>query len=350
MRPAIALSEPVADGFGDSSATASSLSEFVAASGLRSMVLGASKDPNAKITVLLVSADTQRPVLAIKAPTTDEAARAVEAEARVLSELSRSYPRQLAATVPRVVNSVEYMGRRAIVLTAVPGTPMTTSYMRWRHTARRSRVAADFAAVEAWLAAFQSATAQHAAALDMDGGVAARLAVRFADDERLGADLHALAGIHARLHAQTVRRTAVHGDLWIGNVLLTAGRVTGVVDWEAGSTTGEPVRDLIRFALMYALYLDRRTRPGRTVAGHAGLRAGEWGVAVRFALDGTGWLPELFRRFVESGLARLGASPSAWRDAVLAGIAEVAALTDDPGFGRLQLELFRSLTAAREAT
>jgi phosphotransferase family enzyme len=140
-----------------------------------------------------------------------------------------------------------------------------------------------------------------------------------------------------------VPRTSVHGDLWFANILLSRGRVSGVVDWEDGSVSGEPVRDLVRFALMYALFLDRRTRPGRRVAGHSGLRAGIWGAAVEYAIDGKGWFPELFRRFLQDGLARLGASPSSWRDAALAGIAEVAAFTDDARYARHHLDLFRRL-------
>jgi len=99
----------------------------------------------------------------------------------------------------------------------------------------------------------------------------------------------------------------------------------------------------VRFALMYALYLDRRTRPGGRVKGHRQLRAHAWGAGVEYGLDGDGWFPELFRRFLRHGLSRLGAAPECWRDAVLAGIAEVAALTDDPEFGRRNLELFRRL-------
>jgi hypothetical protein len=94
---------------------------------------------------------------------------------------------------------------------------------------------------------------------------------------------------------------------------------------------------------MYALFLDRRTKVGRQVAGHSGLRAGEWGAGVAYAVDGTGWFPELFRRFLRDGLARLGADTASWRDLALAGIAEVAALADDDEFARRHLELFRTL-------
>jgi Phosphotransferase enzyme family len=181
----------------------------------------------------------------------------------------------------------------------------------------------------------------------MDAGVAARLSRRFPDVLALDDDLDRLAEICARLRRSATPRTAVHGDLWLGNVLLDGPSVSGVVDWEGGAASGEPVRDLVRFALMYALFLDRRTKVGRRVPGHRVLRAGEWGAGVVYALDGTGWFPDLFRRFLRNGLARLGASPASWRDAALAGIAETAALTDDGDFARLHLELFRRLTSER---
>ena len=315
--------------------------EFIQASGLQSVVVGLSRDPNAKVTILLVSPESGRSVYAVKAPTTDVAAAAVEAEMRVLAEVRALASDTICETLPRVVDVVGFEGRPAAVASIVPGTPMTISYMRRRHTARRAPVAQDLAALDAWLAGFHRTTAGAPAAIDMDGGVTRRLRERFADVADLEEDLGRLADLHARLAGETVPRTAVHGDLWFGNVLLCDGRVSGVVDWEAGAAGGEPLRDLVRFAHMYALYLDRRTRAGRDVPGHAGLRAGAWGAALDFALDGTGWFPELYRGFLRNGLARLGASPERWRDAAVAGIAEVAALTDDPPFARHHLELFQ---------
>jgi aminoglycoside phosphotransferase (APT) family kinase protein len=321
--------------------------EFVRASGLLSLALGTSKDPNAKITVLLISPQTGQPALVVKAPTTDEAARAVDAEGRVLVDLWERELRRAGETIPRVVDLVDYEGRPAIVTTAVQGESMTTAYLARRHTASPARVAADFNAAGHWLSEFQVETAGQPAPIEMDGGVALRLRERFPDDDGLGADLARLAELHGRLRSHMVARTAVHGDFWFGNILLVDGQVSGVVDWEAGTISGEPVRDIVRFALMYALYLDCRTRAGRRVAGHAGLRAGTWGAGVEYALDGTGWFSDLFRRFIGEGLARLGASPACWRDAALAGLAETAALTDDPEFARRHLELFRRVARAR---
>jgi aminoglycoside phosphotransferase (APT) family kinase protein len=322
-----------------------SLWQFIQASGLQCLVVGAARNPNAKITVLLVDGVSGRPVYAVKVPSTDTAAHAVEAEARVLVDLHELAP-SVAEAVPRVVDTVDFQGRLGIVLTAVQGRPMASSYLRWRYTASYSRVAAHFAAVADWLAAFQSKSAQGATPIDLDGGVGRQIVARFGDNDELVRDLERLNEIYSNLRRCAVPRTAVHGDLWLGNILLVDGRVSGVIDWEDGAVAGEPVRDLVRFALMYALFLDRRTRPGRRVAGHRDLRAGEWGAGVAYALDGRGWFPELFRSFLGRGLERLGAASSLWRDAALAGIAEVAASTDDDEFARRHLALFRRLATA----
>jgi len=329
---------------GEAPAELRPLWEYVRASGLRSLVVCASKNPNAKIIVLLVSPTTGRPELAVKVPTTDPAADTVETERRLLSELDGLGP-TLAATIPRAVDAVDFDGRVGLVMTALDGVPMKTSYLRWRHVARPARVAADFDAIERWTAELHRRTAGPSAPLDMETGVAPRLESRFRDVPELGDDLERLAEICAQLRREATPRTAVHGDLWLGNVFLHGRDVSGVVDWEDGAAAGEPVRDLVRFALMYALFLDRRTKVGRRVAGHRALRAGEWGAGVAYALDGTGWFPDLFRRFLQNGLARLGASAAMWRDAALAGLAETAAFTDDDDFARLHLELFRRLAS-----
>jgi len=311
--------------------------EFVAKMELQSLVVATSKDPNAKFTVLLVPPETSEPVMVVKAPSTATAERAVDVEARMLAELADGRLGSLAHTVPRLVGLACFGGRRAAVTTALPGRPMTTAYARRGHTRDARKVATDFRAAGSWLAELQRRTAGDVAPLEMDAGVAARL------HERFGGDLEPLLAIHERLRRDRVPRTVVHGDFWCGNILLTEGSVSGVVDWEAATTRGEPARDLARFANMYALYLDLRAQRGR-VAGHPGLRAGSWGAGLEYAIDGSGWFPDLYRRFVADGLGRLGADGQSWRDVALSGVAEVAALADHDEFARRHLELFQRLS------
>jgi aminoglycoside phosphotransferase (APT) family kinase protein len=333
--------------FGEHPGGGQPLWEYVRASGMRAVVMGASKDPNAKVTVVLVSAETGRETLVIKAPTSETAARAVIAEERALRAVAIASDGEIAHTIPTVVDMLVDEAGHALVMTAVTGVPMTTTYLEPRHTRSPERVARDFDAVDRWLTAFQDRTAEEWGPLDMLAGVADRLQERFEDEADLDADLRWLAEIGERLATNHVPRTAVHGDLWFGNVLVAGGRVSGVVDWESGAVGAAPTRDLVRFAHMYALYLDLRTRPGRRVRGHPGMRAGCWGAGVEYAIDGEGWFPDLYRGFLAKGLARLGAAPDGWREAAFAGIAEVAAFTDDPVFARHHLHLFRRL-ARRE--
>jgi hypothetical protein len=209
-------------------------------------------------------------------------------------------------------------------------------------------VRTDFAAAGDWLTRLHGTGGNgQASVADMLEGVPEVLGRRFCGQPGTDADLADLAALRARLAGHSTPQSVVHGDFWLGNLLVAEGRVRGVVDWEHARLTGSPVRDLARFATSYALYLDRHTRPGRQVAGHRGLRAGPWGAGVEYAIDGAGWFPDLVRSFVMSGLKRLGASPSCWRDVLLADLATTAATADQHEFALNHLLLFRHLTGGR---
>jgi len=312
--------------------------------GMHSVVLALSKNPNSNITVLLIPHGHRRPTLAVKLPTTPKAEASIRAERAVLSGLHARLPSAIVATIPSLGHLRELAGTSSLVTTALAGSPMTTRYHSWRHLGNPSAVRADFLAVEAWLSGFQGATAGARGPVDMDGGATDIIRMRFGEEPGIDDSLATLAVIHGRLRTTSTPRTAVHGDFWFGNVLMNGERVSGVVDWEAGAANGEPVRDLVRFALTYALYLDRHTRAGHRVSGHRGLKAGEWGSGITWAVEGTGWFPDLLREFVRGGLARLGADPERWREAMLAGLAEVAATADHLEFARLHWQLFERLS------
>lgn len=313
--------------------------------GMHSIVVGISKDPNAKIVVLLIRKGATQPEFVVKVPTTDIASATVRSEIRTLTALQRVLPEALAAKVPSVEAVLDFKGRPALVISALPGSPMTTSYHRWRHTARRRLVAADFEVAERWLAGLQETTAGGRQPVVLDG-IDTALQARFAGDPALDTALAVVANAGRRLATTSSPRTAVHGDFWAGNIILLRGQLGGVVDWEAGTIAGEPVRDLVRFALTYALYLDRHSLAGLHVPGHPGLRPGTWGAGIEYALAGRGWFAALFRDFLIGGLSRLGSDPGCWRDAVLMGVAEVAAVADHMEFGREHLRLLARLARA----
>jgi hypothetical protein len=298
-----------------------------------------SKDPNAKVTVLLMPPDVRTPRLAVKIATTASAGTAVEREARLLVDLRRMCLGTIGSTIPRFVQMCDHSGHPALVATAVAGTPLAMTYNSWPHTARPGAVSADFAAAGDWLTRFQDASTTATGPVHLLDGVGARLLElgarrRSVDDAALADRVAARVGrIHARLSTHSTPRTAVHGDYWFGNLLLDgAGSVVGVVDWEAGCSRGEPLKDVGRFLVSYSLYLDRHTAVGRRVAGHHGLRADHSCAGVRYGFTGTGWYPRLVRRFLVDALVRLGLPGSLWYDVAQAAVADVAATADDDGF------------------
>ncbi len=309
----------------------------------RMTMIATSRDPNAKVTVLLTPKSGERAGLVLKVPSTSVAAAAVARETATLRALHRLSSPLVRATVPRVMGTVPTVHGDALVATRAPGTPMTTEYHRWRHTRSRVAVARDLGAVAAWLRALHVETASASAPVEMDGGVIDRLSLRFAMEPDLRAVSLAVAASCDRLRVHRAPRTVVHGDLWCGNVLTRCGTVTGVVDWEEATTDGEPLRDIVRFAITYALYLDRHTRPGQPVRGLPGVRATEWGVGITYLLDGQGWMCDLLRSFVRMGMRGLGIPGDLWRDALIVGIAEIAARADDPTFAGRHFTILRSL-------
>jgi aminoglycoside phosphotransferase len=304
----------------------------------RRVVIAMSKDDNPKATVLVFPAGARHPALAIKAAATPGAQLSVEREAQALRELARLDPGLVGGTVPRLLEVQAVAGHTLLVATAQRGTPMSTGYHRWRHTASSWQVGDDFRAAASWLGLLGGvARISHA-----PEGWADRLTARWPGDpaamecaseaERLEEALGTGAG------------SVVHGDFWCGNVMRERGLVSGVVDWEHACFGGDPIRDRVRFALAYTLYLDRHSREGVRVAGHRGLSAGPWGNPVRYLLTGRGWYPELVSAFIADGLVATGRSPALWRAALVLGLVEVAALADHPEFARQHLELAAELS------
>lgn len=327
--------------------TPQSLADLIDQFGGRVACLSTSKDPNAKVTLLLFQAQATSPSYVAKVPTTDLATARIEAEAAHLVEISHRGLGDLNNTVPEFVTMAEHENRPVLVTTALPGRSMIAGYHTWHHTARRSAVAADFAAAAAWLGDLHANTADDKIELaGMLDGVADKIERKFTDKAGVAADVLYLHILQRRMTGYWTPRTVVHGDFWPGNLLFAHGRVSGVVDWEAACAYGSPLQDVAHFVISYSLYLDRHTRPGRVVAGHPSLTAGHWGCGVEYAVDGSGWYPLLVRRFLANALQRLGTAESCWRDVLLADLATTAAEADHPDFAWQHLQLFRRMYQA----
>lgn len=310
------------------------------------VLLDHSRDPDRRFVLLLFPPGARCPTVAVKVPASSAAADRVRAEAARLRDFAALPLGSLRRTMPEVVDRPGHGGLPVLVTTAQPGTPMLVDYHRAGHTTRPAVVLADLGAAGNWLADFQAATSTGTAPLDLPPGVAETLRAQRDPGPDLAAVLAELPGLRDRLRAHSAPRTAVHGDFWPGNVLRDGGRLSGVVDWERAATAGSPVRDLARFAIGYTEYLDRHTRPGHRVAGHPGLRAGDPGGGIGYALDGDGWFPGLVRNFLADGLYRLRLPATCARDVVCAELAAIAVEATDADFARTTLRRFRALTGS----
>jgi hypothetical protein len=326
-----------------------SLDALLANRHTRGVLIAASRDPDAKVTFVVTQPEGDREAkqsqtLAVKIPVTGEAGLTVEHEGRMLVELRRMRLGAITSTIPRYVESRQVAGRPVLVSTAMPGAPMSIGYHQWMHTARPVAVKRDFDLAEAWLTEFQAASARLPAPVTWAGDVAEALTGRWDGHPALDAARRNLMIAHARLTPYHLPETAVHGDFWFGNLLLSGGKLTGVVDWENSAPSGQPLRDVARFVLSYALYLDRHTRVGHRVLGHQGLKREGFGPGIRYGLLGRGWFPRLVRAFLSHGLGRLGMSYTRWYDVALVGLGEIAVTANEDAFGEGHLELLASLS------
>lgn len=307
--------------------------------GWRSLVVAVSKDPNAKITILQFRHGEQTPGRCLKVPTTPAAAEAVRREAAVLEALHARLSGPVAVTVPRMLETIPTRAGPAAVCSGLAGTPMLTRYHSWGHTGRPLAVAWDLAMSSAWLQGFWSATQQGYREADVVGPILDELRHRFSWHWAWRAAAQRLEQLRTRLKGVPTLMAAAHGDFWFGNLLIDGHGVSGVVDWEAGELQGQPIRDLVRFPLSYALYLDRHTPSGRQVAGHPELVAGAFGSGIDYLMNAGGWFGKLAAAFLRDGFRTLGVPGDLWWDLLLLGVADLAVSADDPGYGAAHFAL-----------
>lgn len=282
--------------------------------------------PTAKVTLLLFGSDGV-PLLAAKLARHAAGEEALTTEYDTLRSLWSAGPRSVTAELPRPLALERIAGRLVLLSTAVRGAPLTVRYYTPGHVRDTGLVAADFAMAGAWLARFQAETRCGAVTLGQEmfeewiRPTLDRYRVEVGWSDWESGLLDHLSSLCALFRGVRVPVVAVHGDYGIGNILLESGRVSGVVDWELGRPAGLPFSDLLKFATSYGSYLDRASPPTRdAIAGHPGwARARDrWGATpgwtnatgILYSFYGSGWFPELVRRFLNDHLGRLGV-PSA---------------------------------------
>jgi Phosphotransferase enzyme family len=330
------------------------------------IVVGVDKDPASKVTFILFDR-RGTPTAVAKVGRGPEAEAAVLAEHSILSTLWSSGLPTVTAQMPEPL-ALERIGRRSVMfVSAVRGAPMTTGYYSSGHVSDPRSVDEDFAIAGSWLTRLQKETARSSVTV---GGVGFdglidpildryRRQIGWSPWERRLFD-----EVRQRvrdLRGHRLPLAAVHGDYWMGNILVHDGRLAGVVDWERSESVGLPFFDIYKFPTSYGFYLDRAS-PGNggRVPGHPGRdefrrtwrRFGDWPNLIGFAYAyfGRGWFPERVRSYVLGHLDRLGVPHQANAVFFPLFIADQATALVDPDFRSGYRSTLAALAEERDGT
>ena len=264
-------------------------------------------------------------------------------------------------SVPEALALERIGGRTVLLLSGMDGRPMMTDYYAFGHVSDPALVEHDFEIAGSWLASLQHGGSRGTVTFDeqlFDRWIGAtfdryRTDVGWSDAEDR---LYRLVRDRAdALSGTPLPVSAVHGDFWMGNILVDDGIVSSVVDWERANLAAPPFADIYKFPTSYGFYLDRGyPELGGRVPGHPerDVIASEWGdfgtwpnlIGFAYAYFGTGWFPSIVRRFVLESLDRLNVPHDVngvFFPAFLA--AEATTVRDEPS-----RKGYRSLVAALE--
>ncbi len=332
------------------------------------LVAGIDRSPSAKVTVIFF--DTRgAPAAVAKVARAERAERCVVAEHDALRALRPPGPVDgVLGRLPEPLALERVRGRLVLVQAPMAGVPMSAGYHTPGHTADPARVEADFAAAGSWLSAFQQATRVDRAGLGAEGvarqvgAVVDRYRAEIGWSQAEASLFEAVSDRAVELaRATPLPVTGVHGDFWMGNLLVDGGEVRGVIDWERGQAAGLPFGDIYKFPTSYGFYLDRaypgtagrvRGHPERQDHERRWRRYGDWANLPGFGYTwfGRGWFPALVRRHVAGQLERLGVPPAANAVFFPLFLADQATALDDPAFRAGYRSLLLAFLTERSST
>jgi aminoglycoside phosphotransferase (APT) family kinase protein len=177
---------------------------------------------------------------------------------RGMIDAEAAYFRLVRGEMPGApVPDVLHLGDNWIVTTRLPGRPLTDMSDNNRSTAAvREELGATVAGLHRITGPHFGYTGDRPAGPDWPTAFGAIVDALLADaaewDVPLPAGIGELAARHGANLATVTRPALLHFDLWDGNVLAAAGRLTGLVDGER-FLWGDPLLDLVSPALFHRI-------------------------------------------------------------------------------------------------
>jgi aminoglycoside phosphotransferase len=202
------------------------------------------------VAVFVLAPEGGGPCAVVKVPVSAQAARGVAAESVALAALhGDERVGDWRRLVPRAWVAGTVDGRSYRVDSALPGRVLLD---RLGDESARERL------MEAAAEAIGVLHRRTAATVEVDQRLIARwvsepMRLVISQTMAWGMPARQLRVLQAELGraliGRTVRTSHVHGDYWLGNVLFSGARTSGVVDWDAASTTDLPLIDLLHLLL-----------------------------------------------------------------------------------------------------
>ena len=288
--------------------------------------------------IVMLLLDGERPVLVAKLPRVAGDGAALAREAANL-RIAHTAAAGTGAAVPRLVAFDEEQPHPLLLETAIAGRPLSPAALR----RDRGRAVAAMAACLGEVAERTAGPADDGWYGPLVREPLERLAALARGDRDVAAAIAATLELTAGLAGARLPRVLEHGDLAHPNLLALADGRVGVLDWEAGTSRGLPLHDLV-FFLGYVA-----TTAARRRAGHA------QAIAAAFAQPG-GWAWPVLAEYAR----RLAIGANLLGPLVVASAARaVAALPDREGgirsigdgpwlLGSRQMTLWRHLLAQAE--
>jgi hypothetical protein len=330
------------------------------------ILLGPNKIESGKVTFIFFDRGG-RPAVVAKVARSEEGEAALRAEGSILEFFRSLGCRAVTDHAPQPLALDRIGGRLVLIMAPLVGDPMVTSYHRPGHTSDPGRVGGDFDAAGGWLQRFHRETLSSADQLDSDtfvrwiGSVFERYRAEVGWSSEEDALFDAIGDRARKLRGSVFPLTGIHGDFWMGNVLMEGGRVRGVLDWERARFAQVPCSDIYKFPTSYGFYLDRASsRFDSEVPGHSERkdhvdrwsRYGSWRNLVGFGYTyfGHGWFPQLVRRYIADQLNSLGIPLAANGLFFPMFLAEQAMALDVSDFRKGYRSLLLAFAAEREST
>jgi len=224
---------------------------------LELMLLATGREPTATRIILAMVPGTASPQVAIKIPRNPTHTLSLAREHRLLTHLHREMPAEMIGSLPRPLEQLRMQGLPVYIQTAIPGQNQKTLIQRGALPPTPAQLSKTLSAMFRWLDLFQCIPPLEALpdelALPSEVNLSQRLTVRLQPLIHqafvTAAQAELLLEVASRLDQEASAQGVcwVHGDLWSGNVLETAGQVA-ILDWD-GLYVGHRWMDRVWYTL-----------------------------------------------------------------------------------------------------